>query len=70
MSATINDLGLRATMDEPARLARWESLLASLGPVKRGRIKVAPFCIEMFGMEFGSMCRGFMTWTSPGLSAG
>jgi hypothetical protein len=53
VSATIDDLGPRVTMDEPARLARREALLASLGPVKRGRIKAAPFRIGMFGVDFG-----------------
>jgi len=52
-SATIDDLGPRATMDEPARVARRDALLASLGPVKPQRIKVAPFRVEMFGVEFG-----------------
>jgi hypothetical protein len=52
-SATIDDLGPRQTMDEEARLARRDALLASLGPVKYGRIRVAPFRIEMFGVEFG-----------------
>jgi hypothetical protein len=57
VSATIDDLGPRATMDEPARLTRRDALLASLGPFKRQRIKVAPFRIEMFGVEFGFISR-------------
>lgn len=52
-SATIDDLGPRATMDKTARIARRDALLASLGPVKYQRIKVAPFRVEMFGVEFG-----------------
>jgi hypothetical protein len=52
-SATIDDLGPRATMDEAVRLARRDALLVSLGEVKYQRIKVAPFRIEMFGVEFG-----------------
>jgi hypothetical protein len=52
-SATIDDLGPRATMDEPAREARRDAMLASLGEVKYQRIKVAPFRIEMFGVTFG-----------------
>lgn len=52
-SATIDDLGPRATMDEAARLARRDALLASLGQFKLQRIKVAPFRVEMFGVEFG-----------------
>ena len=56
-SATIDDLGPRARMDEAARLARRDALLASLGEVKYQRIKVAPFRIEMFGVEFGFIPR-------------
>jgi hypothetical protein len=52
-SATIDDLGPRETTDEAARLARRDVLLASLGPVDYGRIRVAPYRIEMFGVEFG-----------------
>jgi hypothetical protein len=52
-SATIDDLGPREALDEPARLARRDALLASLGPFKYGRIQVAPFRVEMFGVEFG-----------------
>jgi len=52
-SATIDDLGPRALMDEVARLARRDALLASLVKVKYQRIKVAPFRIEMFRVEFG-----------------
>lgn len=52
-SAVIDDLGPRATMDEAARLARRDELLASLGEVKYRRIKVAPFRVERFGIEFG-----------------
>ena len=53
VSATIDDLGSRETLDTAARLARRNALLASLGPVEYGRIQVAPFRIEMFGVEFG-----------------
>ena len=52
-SATIDDLGPRVTLDIPARLARRDALLGSLGPVKFQRIKVAPFRVEMFGVVFG-----------------
>ena len=52
-SVTIDDLGPRSTMDEASRLLRRDTLLASLGTVKFQRIKVAPFRIEMFGVEFG-----------------
>lgn len=53
LSATIDDLGPRATMDAPARLARRDELLASLGEVSYERIEVAPFRVERFGVEFG-----------------
>lgn len=56
-SATIDDLGPRATLDMPARAARRDALLASLGAFKYQRIKVAPFRIEMFGVEFGFIPR-------------
>lgn len=52
-SATIDDLGSRATMDKAKRLMRRDALLRSLGEVKQQKIKVAPFRIEMFGVEFG-----------------
>ena len=52
-SATIDDLGPRATMDETASVARRDELLASLGEVKYRRITVVPFRIERFGIEFG-----------------
>ena len=52
-SATIDDLGPRAAIDEDARVARRDALLASLGEVEYQRIKVAPFRLEMFGVEFG-----------------
>src|SRR5262249_9084739 len=53
LSATIDDLGPRYQMDEAARIARRDELLASLGKVKYGRIKIAPFKVERFGVEFG-----------------
>jgi hypothetical protein len=52
-SATIDDLGPRATMDTAARLARRDELLTSLGEVKFRRIEVAPFKVGRFGVEFG-----------------
>ncbi len=57
VSATIDNLGPRAAMDEPARLARRDALLAVLGTVTYQRITVAPFRIEMFGVEFGLIPR-------------
>src|SRR4051794_9322837 len=43
LTATIDDLGPRSRMDEAARVARRDDLLASLGKFKHRRIKVAPF---------------------------
>lgn len=53
LSATIDDLGPRAGMDETAAVARRAEMLASLGEVTYRRIKVAPFKVERFGVEFG-----------------
>jgi hypothetical protein len=52
-SAIIDDLGPRARMDEAARSARRDELLASLGKVTYQRIKVKPFRVERLGVEFG-----------------
>jgi len=53
LTATIDDLGPRSQMDKAARIARRDELLASLGKCKYCRIKVAPFKVEHFGVEFG-----------------
>ena len=53
LSATINDFGPRAKLNEVARVARRDEMLASLGDIKYQRIKVAPFKVERFGVEFG-----------------
>jgi hypothetical protein len=53
LSAEIDDLGPRDAVDEAAASARRDQLLASLGEVKYGRIKVAPFTVERFGVAFG-----------------
>jgi hypothetical protein len=53
LSATIDDFGPRASMDEGARVRRRDELLASLGEVTPGRIVVAPFKVRRFGVEFG-----------------
>ena len=53
VDASIDDLGCRADMDESARVERRDELLASLGDLIAGRIMVAPFKIERFGVEFG-----------------
>jgi len=56
-SATIDDLGSREGLDVPARLARRDALLGTLGEVEYRRIEVAPFRIEVFGVEFGFIPR-------------
>ncbi len=53
LDAQIEDLGTRAELDEDAARARRASLLESLGAVKFRKIKVAPFRVERFGVEFG-----------------
>jgi len=57
LSATIDDLGTRVNMDDAARVARRDELLASLGEVKYQRIRVAPFRLERFSVEFGFIPR-------------
>jgi len=49
----VEDLGTRAGLDENAARARQTAMLESLGPVKFGKIKVSPFRVEAFGVEFG-----------------
>jgi len=53
VDAQIEDLGARAHLDEDAARARQAALLESLGTVKYRKIKVAPFKVERFGVEFG-----------------
>jgi hypothetical protein len=53
LDARIEDLGTRAELNEGAARARQAALLESLGPVKYRTIKVAPFKVERFGVEFG-----------------
>lgn len=57
VSATIDDLGPRVTMDKEARETRRDALLASLGRAEYRWIKVAPFRLEVFGVEFGFIPR-------------
>ena len=60
-SATIDDLGPRpigplpgnTAPSVPGRDARRDEFLASLGEVAFRRIKIAPFKVERFGIEFG-----------------
>ena len=53
MEARIEDLGTRDQLDKEAARTRRDELLASLGKVEYRRIKVAPFKVERFGVEFG-----------------
>jgi hypothetical protein len=53
VDAQIEDLGARAHLDEDAARARQAALLESLGTVQYRKIKVAPFKVERFGVEFG-----------------
>jgi hypothetical protein len=53
LDARIEDLGPRAELDEETARDRQAALLASLGEVTYRKIKVAPFRVERFGVEFG-----------------
>jgi hypothetical protein len=53
LTATIDDFGPRSRLDHAARIARRDELLASLGKIQYRRIKVAPFKVKRFGVEFG-----------------
>ena len=53
LDARIEDLGTRADLDEEEARSRQSSLLESLGEVEYRKIKVAPFKVERFGVEFG-----------------
>ncbi len=53
LEAVIDDLGPRATVDEPARLSRRDELLRGLGPHKLCPIRIAPFKVHRFGVDFG-----------------
>jgi hypothetical protein len=51
--ARIEDLGTRATLDPEHARKVFERLFTELGPVKFGRIKVEPFQVQRFGLQFG-----------------
>jgi hypothetical protein len=57
LEATIDDLGPRVSLDHPARVRRRDELLAGVGELRHGRIRVAPFSITRFGVEFGLIPR-------------
>jgi hypothetical protein len=49
----IEDLGSREEVDSEVACALGAALLDWLGPVERRRIKISPFRLERFGVEFG-----------------
>lgn len=53
LDATIDDLGPRARLDEAARIARRDELLRDLGPHRFCPIRIAPFKVRRFGVDFG-----------------
>ncbi|HSJ01796.1 MAG: hypothetical protein ACAI34_03445 [Verrucomicrobium sp.] len=53
LDAQIDDLGVRAELDEAHAHRVFTQRLAELGPVEYGRIEVCPFAIERFGVTFG-----------------
>ncbi len=57
LEAKIDAFGPRATMDEDARRRIYRQRLRELGDVTFGRIEVAPFTVERFGMTFGLVVR-------------
>jgi hypothetical protein len=52
LEATIDDFGPRGG-DGAARDAVYAERLANLGEASFERVKVAPFCVERFGLQFG-----------------
>lgn len=57
ISAEIDDLGPREGMDREASEALTEQRLGSLGATSTERIKIRPFSVERFGVEFGLVAR-------------
>lgn len=53
LEATIDDLGPRANLDNEARERRRDEMIRSLGAYEYCDIKIAPFRVERFGVEFG-----------------
>ncbi len=62
----VEDLGPRARLDRERTQALRAEWLAALGEVTFGRIEVAPFRVEVFGVEFGFIAHppepGFDKW--------
>lgn len=57
LEAKIEDMGPRDGVDEAPRLAVRDELVASLGEVTYGRVRIALFRVERFGVEFGFIAR-------------
>lgn len=57
LEAKIDSFGPRATLDEKKRAAAYQARLNELGKVKYGRIKIAPFSVTKFDLEFGLIAR-------------
>ncbi len=57
LEARINDLGPRATLDKERASELYQNRLSELGPVTYGRIEIAPFQVERFGVTFGLIPR-------------
>lgn len=57
LEAKIDDLGTRDDYDEHRAMLLLEERFEDLGEFSRGRIRVAPFRIERFGVEFGLIPR-------------
>ena len=57
LEAKINAFGPRAGMDKVARDGMCEQRLIELGEVSFGRISIAPFSVQRFGIEFGLIPR-------------
>lgn len=53
IEALIDEFGPRDKMDRNARDALSEKRLADLGEIEFGRIEIAPFSVEKFGITFG-----------------
>lgn len=57
LDAVIERFGPRKTLDDEARVARRDALLASLGKWRPAKIRIAPFSVERFGIAFGFVAR-------------
>jgi hypothetical protein len=53
LEAAIDDLGPRADLHETAHVARRDALLQSLGAHRFCPIRITPFVVRRFGVDFG-----------------